>query len=268
MSRFLRWLMARQRRFRIFLKLMPARDAWRLALREDGTGEFRFFFKPVNRPIVIRLGTSDLKCLEKVFVVGEYELPFTISPRVIVDAGANIGMATLYFARLFPDARILAIEPEPSNFAILQENLSGMPNVTLVQGAVWPEEKQIRIADSTVDKWMFTVTEAGRDAASSTEVAAITVPRALEMMGASAIDLLKLDIEGAELELFAKRPLPWLQRINLLVIELHDRLRPGCAQVLYRALDQRQFVQEIRGENVFVRFVDEPQARARAVGAE
>ena len=78
--------------------------------------------------------------------------------------------------------------------------------------------------------------------------------RDLRQSSADKIDLLKLDIEGAELELFSCGSDVWLGHVRLLVLELHDRFRPGCAQALYTAANGRPFTQEIRGETLFIRF--------------
>src|SRR5205823_6224497 len=58
---------------------------------------------------------------------------------LIVDAGANIGAASLWFARMFPDAIIAAVEPEPGNAAVLRRNIEGRPNIRLFEAAIGGE---------------------------------------------------------------------------------------------------------------------------------
>jgi FkbM family methyltransferase len=228
-------------------------DAVKLALLESTKGSAQIYLKPVDRRVVVRLGTSDIACLEQVFVDEQYRNPFAEDPRVIVDAGANIGMATLYFAARFPAARIFAIEPEPSNFELLERNCRHLENVTLIQAALWPQPEGLMIADQSVEKWAYRVTnEAGRDPCAAT-VPSITIPKLLERFQIDDIDLLKLDIEGSEHDLFASRTEEWLDRVRTIAIELHDRFRPGCAQSFYSALAGRKFIQELRGENIFVK---------------
>ena len=82
---------------------------------------------------------------------------------------------------------------------------------------------------------------------------AITVQDILAQSGAARIDLLKLDIEGAERELFSDACEEWLPKVGTLVVELHDRYVPGCAERLYSHIVRRPFVQEIRGGNIFLR---------------
>ena len=88
-------------------------------------------------------------------------------------------------------------------------------------------------------------------------MSAVTIPGILREMDAARIDILKLDIEGAEYELFKTGAESWLGAIRQIVIELHDRYRPGCSQVFYAAIGRFPFAQEIRGENIFIKLGDE-----------
>jgi FkbM family methyltransferase len=246
----------RFKRIRFLRRVMPLFDAIKVAFTEDNEGMAQILLTPIGRNVVIRLGTSDLKCLEKVFIADEYRLPFVLFPHLIVDAGANIGMATLYFANQFPEARIIAIEPEPSNFCMLKRNCGGLPRVTLVQAALWPDHCPLTISSSTAEKWRFTVTDQSPSGSSLTGIPTVTIQDVLSLMGADRIDLLKLDIEGAEVELFREGADRWLDRVRIIAIELHDRFRPGCAQALYSALMPTKFVQEIGGENIFIKIAE------------
>src|SRR5688572_6336531 len=75
----------------------------------------------LKHPLWLRLKTSDLPTLQKVWRDEEYR--FDGDPKFIVDAGANIGIASIYFATKFPNARVIAIEPEPENFTLLEKNI-------------------------------------------------------------------------------------------------------------------------------------------------
>ena len=117
--------------------------------------------------------------------------------------------------------------------------------------------KRIKIAPGlhiNLSKGWPSLSIRGHGATSPGSVAATTIPEILRQSSADKIDLLKLDIEGAELELFSCGSDVWLGHVRLLVLELHDRFRPGCAQALYTAANGRPFTQEIRGETLFIRF--------------
>src|ERR1700747_1771430 len=123
-------------------------DAVKLSgLNAPTQGEMKLFVRNLNRHVTIRPGTSDLRCLRKVFVNNEYAIPFETNPRLIVDAGANIGLPTLFFSGKFPGTKIIAIEPEPSNYDLLVRNCSGVTNVTLWNAAVWNTDTSLRIAN-------------------------------------------------------------------------------------------------------------------------
>jgi FkbM family methyltransferase len=229
---------------------------------QNSPGEIRIYLRPVSKKVIIRRQTTDLRCLEKVFIAGEYCSPFQLSPQLIVDAGANVGMATLFFARQYPHARVVAIEPESSNFEMLRQNCEGVANVTLINAALWPQNRELNIESLRAGADAFSVTEAHRSSDGSPSVSAITVPDLLRRLNADHIDLLKIDIEGSELQLFSRGADEWLSQVKFIAIELHDRFVPGCSSAFYSALVSRHFSQEPRGENVFVRLVENEPATA------
>jgi len=227
----------------------------RVVLNQKNVGEIQLRLARSGREVALRLGTTDMQCFEEVFLDQEYKPPFPIKPKVIVDAGANIGMTTLYYAQIYPDARIIAIEPEPSNFEMLVKNCGNLANVTLVKGAIWCEDRQLKFENPMAEKWAFSVVESRESSPSDLQdVMALTVPGIMNRIGADRIDILKLDIEGSEVELFRSGADAWLGTIRQIVIELHDRLRPGCAQSFYSAIGRRVYSQESRGQTIFINF--------------
>lgn len=83
------------------------------------------------------------------------------------------------------------------------------------------------------------------------EVRAITVEDILERYALQRIDLLKIDIEGAELELFSAGDLTWLDRVDCIAIELHDHFRPGCGNAFFNAMTKGTWTYRIFGEMIF-----------------
>jgi FkbM family methyltransferase len=234
-------------------RVLTLRDAFAVVFAGARERELQVSIRNISRKVTIRIGTSDLICVLKVFLVEEYTLPFDMSPNVIVDAGANIGMATLYFAQRYPDAKILAIEPEESNFALLKLNCSHLPNVTFLRAALWPIKRELAFANTNAEKWMFSVVEARGAGLQPNSVPSITMPEVMSQLGVSHLDLLKIDIEGAEKDLFSTAQEEWLGKIGMIVIELHDRFSDGCARAFYSAVSKHNFSQEVKGENIFVK---------------
>jgi FkbM family methyltransferase len=257
-ERLVRRLVRLPLRIRQLLQIMSIREVLRVALTPKTAEEVTVHLSRSGHDVVFRRGTSDITCLEKVFRTQEYKTPFPTDAKVIVDAGANIGAATLYYSHMYPNAKIVAIEPESSNYEILARNCGDLPNVTLIKGALWSQEGRLEIQNPNGEKWEYTVAEVRSPTEpGSEEIRAVTVPGIMKALCVDHIDLLKVDIEGAECELFNSGAHEWIGAVGQIVIELHDWLRPGCAWGFYSAVCHRPFIQETRGENVFIKFEDE-----------
>jgi FkbM family methyltransferase len=118
------------------------------------------------------------------------------SPPHILDGGANVGLATLYWKRQFPDAQITAFEPDPEVFETLGKNVEqhGCDDVTLVPKGLWSEEGKLEFEPDGADGGhMADVTDG------ETEKRSVPVTRIVPYLD-GRIDMLKLDIEGAEVE--------------------------------------------------------------------
>jgi FkbM family methyltransferase len=229
---------------------MPPRDAWHFCRSKD-----RREMLSVNANgygvVHLRGGTSDIRCFEKIFIHGEYHCPFEIQPKLIVDAGANTGLSARYFAHSYPDAKIIAIEPEPENFALLRKNCAAFQTIVPIEGALWPRSGNVKLAGTfDGEPWAFHVS-----AGTEGPIRGYTIEDILRITSSDCIDLLKIDIEGSERELFDAGAPAWLDHVSIIVIEFHDRVVPGCSKAFYSALSGRNFHQEVGGENVFVKIL-------------
>ena len=230
--------------------LMPLRSAVDAAFAFGAPRTLHTELRETGRPFDVRLGTSDLRVLEQVFARQEYSLPKSVKPRTIIDAGANIGCTTIFFANRYPDARIIAIEPEPSNFEVLRSNCAGLTNVVPVAAAVWSHPTTLTFVDPNWPKWAFTMKERTNEGAA---IRAVTIPQLIEEFSLDRIDVLKMDIEGGEKEVFSSSNLSWLDNVGMLAIELHDFIKPGCARALYSAIGDRSFEQRQSGDLLFIK---------------
>lgn len=195
----------------------------------------------LDHAVRLRLHTSDTMVFGGVIMDEEYSFGLPSSANVIVDAGANIGLSSIFYAMKFPKARIFAIEAERSNFEVMFKNVRHYPNITPVHAALWGCDGYISIADplpGASGNWGFTVDSKTGD------VCAITIPSLMKNFSIEYIDLLKIDIEGSEKEVF--EVCDWQDRVGSAVIELHDRFRSGCSQAVNHALGN--FLQRTSGD--------------------
>ena len=184
-------------------------------------------------PVRLRARTSDLMVYEEVIINGQYACDLPGDPKVIVDVGANIGLTSAYFATRYPEARILAIEPEWENYRLLRRNLLPYKNVQPINAALWSSDTLVDLSEKSAESWAFRVEESHKGS-----IPAFTLSTLLEQNSIKYVDLLKIDIEGAECEVFQGAP-DWISKVGLLVIELHDRLKPGCSEIVGAAMGNR-----------------------------
>ena len=199
-----------------------------------------------RHPLLLRAGTSDLEVLQQIIVNGEADFDLGDNPQFIVDAGANIGLTCVAFARRYPSARIVALEVDENNYALLRRNVCHYPNITPRRAALWSHAEFVRIRNPAAEAWAFQVERASADDPGA--IPTTTVWQLMEEFGAAEVGLLKLDIEGSEREVLAEGDTAWIERTRTLAVELHDRFRPGCAEALRTLLSGRPHRRITQGE--------------------
>jgi FkbM family methyltransferase len=139
---------------------------------------------------------------------------------VIVDCGANVGASACWFALQYPEAEIVAIEPDPENAALCRKNVQRYGNVRVVEAAVGSSAGHVQL-------FYNGRAEGTRAERSGGGVAIITVPEAIRLAGEdTALLIAKIDIEGFESDLF-ERNTEWAETAPVVMIELHDWRFPG-----------------------------------------
>jgi FkbM family methyltransferase len=210
----------------------------------------------IKHPVALRLKTSDLHTYGKIFAEEEYLLSPRETPKTIIDAGANIGLASIYFANKFQEATIIAIEPEESNFLLLKANTAPYRRIIPIQAALWCDNGSINLVNpgngGEWGKWGFQTQKLAEKNANKVchQVQAVTVESIMRDHGMNFIDILKIDIEGAEKEVFTDAS-SWIDKVGVIIIELHEGLKTGCNRSFYNATNDFQ-VEWLQGENFFV----------------
>jgi FkbM family methyltransferase len=154
----------------------------------------------------------------------------------------------------FPQSAIIAIEPDPANFELLKKNTSPYDDVDLIQAGLWHSASKLAV----VDKF-----HQGHSALAVHEdlqgpVRGISIDELMAEHSLPYIDLLKIDIESSELQVFLKNTGQWLPRVRTIIIELHDDFVPGCAHAFFDAVTKtfRRYRYTVCGENTIIENLD------------
>ena len=166
---------------------------------------------------------------------------------VIVDGGGNVGLAALGFARDYPFAQVVTIEPDADNFAVLMRNIAALEQVTAVQGALASRQGHSRVIAHERGSAGLMTEFCAADAPGA--VPAWTVPDLVGVVPHGRPWIVKLDIEGAQHELFSAN-LDWIGQAELIVLEPDDWAFPwsGSTVNFLRALAPHRFDYLLHGE--------------------
>ena len=233
----------------MFLELRAAvgtRAAMEYAVQQRGLKLLSRLGVPVTRrlmtfhlngcahPLYARYASSDVYVFEQIFGEKEYSpLDGLSGVRVIVDCGAYVGYSARYLLDAFPDARLIAVEPDESNFALLRRNLAPYGRrVALRRAAIWSHKTRLVVSQGEYKdgrEWAIHVRESQPGEPANVE--AIDIDALLDEYAIERVDILKIDIEGAEVMMFAHAP--WLAKVRHMTVELHDK---ECETVFFRSL--------------------------------
>lgn len=211
---------------------------------------------PIGQTIFLREVGSDTLTFTEVILEQVYRPVVERLPdcRTVLDLGANIGLTTLYLAAHYPACRFFAVEPNPDTFRVLETNVAplvGAGRCRLFRGAVWGSEKRLA-ADASRDAEhysAFAAVEAEGDAEGG--ITGLPIREIIGRAGFERVDLLKADIEGAEVELF-KGDTGWLEQVGALAVEFHgdSRERIGFDRLMgdygFEVFDQKHTTLAVR----------------------
>lgn len=215
-------------RFQPLLRRRPAQSRDVLPVNVGG----------IRHSIYVRPGSTDAaqvvhSCIREIY--GQF-LP--AGPvRLIVDAGANIGDSTVWYLNRFPEATVIAVEPDPGNFRMLERNCRPYGDrAILVQAALWHNDTDtLRLVDTGM-AYATAVSATAGDTAF--DCRCISMKSLLALSSLSEIDIFKCDIEGSELDLFSNRVEDWLPKARSIAIELHT---PECREAVFAATSRLGF---------------------------
>lgn len=220
--------------------------------------------------VTLRPGTSDADVFVQVFAERPYDLARfgqfeTIVARhdeiigrghrpLILDLGANNGASAMWFARSFPRAKVVAVEPEPGNLDVCRANTARY-DVEVVAAAIGSEPGNVDLVTEGRESWGVATT---RNA--DGEVAMVTVDEVLRQQGPDVeLFIVKIDIEGFEADLFSANT-EWVGDATVIILEPHDWMLPGheSSRNFQRVIGAHRFEVVISGENLIYVHSPEP----------
>ncbi|MDQ3047791.1 MAG: FkbM family methyltransferase [Bacteroidota bacterium] len=160
---------------------------------------------------------SFLYMRDEIFKKEIYKFNSSKKDPVIIDCGANIGMSVIYFKQQFPQARLTAFEPDPHIFSILKKNVQsfGYDDITLLNNALWDSEKDLDFSSEGADAGRIS---SGNEK-NNIKIKTLQLSKFLDQ----PVDLLKIDIEGAEYTVL-KECQSGLKNVSKMFLEYHSFL--------------------------------------------
>jgi FkbM family methyltransferase len=174
---------------------------------------------------------------KQIFVQREYSSVADLqNVFVIMDLGANVGYSSAYFLNCFPQSRVLAVEPDDRNLEVCRQNLRPYAErAVILPGAAWSYCTALSLSCGSFRdgrEWATQVVPR-QEHDNRPEVQGWDIPTLIEASGSSEVDLLKVDIEGAERQLFSENAESWLPKVRNICIELHGA---ECRTVFFACL--------------------------------
>jgi FkbM family methyltransferase len=227
----------------------PANVARLLARRLRGApadGLYSVQARGYPHPFTLRPHGSDPAVFRQVIRERGYDvLPPDREPAFIVDCGANVGFSSVFFLERYPNCRLVAVEPDPANFAVLERNLAAYGDrAKALNTGVWSHPARLKLSDDVFRdgrEWARMVRECRPGEA--TQFTATDIGTILRESGEPRIGLLKIDVEKSEREIFARNYEGWLDKVDAIAIELHD---DECESIFHAAVKQSNVPFEFR----------------------
>lgn len=199
--------------------------ALRLRLRSGDRGWTRLRLKKWGRHFSLTVSEyDDLLAIREVLVDEEYRLPWDADPKTILDLGSHIGASIIYFCLRYPEAAVGGVEPDPRTFAKLESNMRQFEQVQLRQAAVAGKARSGTLHRGSGSLGSFLRPSNG----SGISVELATVDELCTGFGFDHVDLVKLDVEGSELD--ALRDTAILREAEVATGEVHPHLIDGSVE--------------------------------------
>jgi len=176
--------------------------------------------------VLMRTYKGDIDTFYEIFWRKVYKIPDNLiagnNVKTIIDLGAHVGFTSLFYALEYPNANIYSVEASERNFSVLKQNTKSFKNITAIHKAVYSTDGEVIFNDAGLS-YNTKISLSGN------AVQSISVNTLIDMYAIDKIDLIKIDIEGAE-EIILKENNQWLEKTNNIIIEIHSSYDISCLE--------------------------------------
>ncbi len=217
--------------------------------------DFPVFYRPDTRDVTVAnfiLTKTPLSLHRSFFSPKKIN---NLKPKFIIDGGAFAGYSSIFFSYMYPNAKIAAVEPETENFKLLQMNVEHYPKISPLNLALWSHETYLEIINPDNETDSF-ITQETSDYENRVLTQSVSIEQIFKASGFDYIDILKLNVNGAEKEIFSENShyQSWLPYVKVLIIELHDRMKRDCSHNFFHAISWYDyFFMQAESNLIFVR---------------
>lgn len=240
----------------IYITILQALRGVGIRVRNEKSKK-KVFVNSLGQKVCIRPGTTDYDLLLDFFFEKDgtplhYDIDFIKllkgeTPKFVLDAGANIGLFSLLCDQRYHPGKLLAVEPESSNFELLGLNTQSREGIICIKTGIWRNRAELKIIPSTAGKWGFRVEECE----SGGDVTGVSVCDLMAEYDIPYFDIVKMDIEGSEYYVFGDdRCEEWLRKTKVLIIETHDVLIKDSTATVVARMSSLGFQSFTEGEDI------------------
>jgi len=194
---------------------------------------------------------TQLLALREVFIDHEYSIDDGIAPATVLDLGSNIGASLMYFRLRYPQARLIGFEPDPLVFARLERNMAQFGAVEIVNAAVAGTGGKLTFFRYPRHSWASSLMPLWGITSDQIAVPARTLDDVIDDLGLDSVDLLKIDIEGAEWDVLPN--FRQIDKVRTVIGEVHRIGEDAPSDLLHCLSDFR--ISVLLATDTIVRFV-------------
>jgi len=232
--------------FRLLCRALGLAGALRVVQEKlKGAKSVQVRVKNIPQPILARMNNSDLPMLAEVLCSPECEVDLSWSPRTVLDLGANIGLTAIKLKGQFPDARLIAVEPDPGSAQVCRANLSRMDGAVVLEMAIGWGGGTVRCTNPEAPSISRRFESCDVDDRGA--IQAISIREILDQYQCRSPVLVKMDIEGAEASCFEHSG-SWLPAVQGVLVEAHSG---AVANHIMEVLSHERFKVTCIGEKLF-----------------